>query len=194
MVNLKRVFLNAFEMLLKLPFLLRALLPKSTSPRQQQQLRDNPPLKHGRTMEDFVRGVARQFETPLEPSTMLTVSYLLLEQFGNRLQDSSVCMLPSYNHILPSGNEKGTVLVLDVGGSTLRVALVELCGRQSGTEPMRILKMESWRIDGPTRALKGDAFFDWMAARTSEMLGESKHIHNNDAPLPIGLAWSFPVE
>jgi hexokinase len=194
MVNLRRVFLNAFEMLLKLPFLLHALLPKPTPPKQQQQLRDSILLKHGRTMEDFVREVTRLFEAALHPPTLLAMSNQLQVQFRKRLQDSSACMLPSYNHTLPSGDEKGTVLALDVGGSTLRVALVELCGRQSVTEPMRILEMQSWRIDSSTRALKGDAFFDWIAARISEMLKQGKHIHSKDAPLPIGLTWSFPVE
>ncbi|KAI9766417.1 MAG: hypothetical protein M1840_006523 [Geoglossum simile] len=195
MVDLKRILLNAFEMLLKLPFLLHALLPKSTPLRQhQQQLRDSILLKHGRTMEDFVREVTRLFEAQLHPPALLAISNELQVQFRNRLQDSSACMLPSYNHTLPSGNERGTILALDVGGSTLRVALVELCGRQSLIEPMRILEMRSWTIDSSTRALKSDAFFDWIAAKVSEMLEKDKHIHSNDAPLPIGLTWSFPVE
>ncbi|KAH0542841.1 hypothetical protein FGG08_002795 [Glutinoglossum americanum] len=183
-------------MLLKLPFLLHALFPKSTPPRQQQQqqLCDNVLLKHCQTMEDFVREVVRLFEAPLRPSALLAMSNQLLVQFRKRLQDCSTCMLPSYNYTLPIGNEKGTYLALDVGGSTLRVALVELCGRTSVGEPMCIKRMESWRIDGSIKALKGDAFFDWMAARIEEMLGQSKHVYEGNAPLPIGLAWSFPVE
>jgi hexokinase len=194
MVNFTQVFFNVFEMLLKLPFLLHALFPKSTSLKQQQQLRDDVLLKHSRTMEDFMHEVVRLFGAPLHPSVLLAMSNQLQIQFRKRLQDCSTCMLPSYNHTLPSGNEKGTYLALDVGGSTLRVALVELCGRWSVGEPMRIKAMESWSIDEPIKALEGDAFFDWMAARIEEMLRQGKHTHDGDAPLSTGLAWSFPVE
>ncbi|KAH0558516.1 hypothetical protein GP486_004824 [Trichoglossum hirsutum] len=194
MVSFRRVLSNVFEMLLKFPLLLHALFPKPTSSKRQQQLRDDGLLKHGRTMEDFMHEVARLFEAPLHPSVLLAMSNQLQIQFRKRLQDCSTCMLPSYNHTLPSGNEKGAYLALDVGGSTLRVALVELCGRLSVGEPMRIKAVESWSIDGPIKALEGDAFFDWMAARIEEMLGQDKHMHVGDTPLPTGLAWSFPVE
>lgn len=76
-------------------------------------------------------------------------------------------MLPSYNHALPTGKETGTFLALDVGGSTFRVALIELGGREEG---MKIVSSTSMVIDEEVKALQGTDFFDWMAKRIDKFL------------------------
>jgi hexokinase len=101
-------------------------------------------------------------------------------------------MLPSYNHALPAGTEKGTFLALDVGGSTFRVALIELNGRD---DAMRIVKVASSQIDNMVKLLEGTQFFDWMAQRIDEMLREvDTDYGRGDVPLAMGLSWSFPIE
>ncbi|KAI9826500.1 MAG: hypothetical protein M1819_007349 [Sarea resinae] len=126
---------------------------------------------------------------------MLDMSRQLQDQFKDRLQSSGSCMLPSYSHTLPSGEERGTFLALDVGGSTLRVALVELSGRRVAGNPMTILGIDSFRIGEQQRRLEGVAFFDWMAERIAEMLGKyGSGRATGSTPLSTGLAWSFPIE
>lgn len=104
-------------------------------------------------------------------------------------------MLPSYNHTLPSGDEQGSYLAIDVGGSNLRVALVKLCGRQVNGGEMRIVKMFNYRIDESVRSLRGREFFDWMADRIEESISDPE-IYKAHGPgtYAIGVAWSFPVE
>jgi len=146
-------------------------------------------------MDDFLREVKRLFEAPLQPSNLLTISGKLQEQFKQKLQSSNICMLPSYNHTLPSGHERGTYLALDVGGSTFRVALVDLHGKESGEEAMRIAKMATYKIDNSVRDLKGGAFFDWMAEKIKEVVADPEVQKNHgNSTLPMGLAWSFPIE
>lgn len=106
-------------------------------------------------------------------------------------------MLPSYNHKLPSGQETGRYLAVDVGGSTLRVALVELRGRAehvSGRES-EIVSLKSYPIDTDIKNLRGVAFFDWMAAKIVETLGLQEGRVNGAAAsaVPMALAWSFPI-
>lgn len=105
-------------------------------------------------------------------------------------------MLPSYQHTLPTGFETGDFLALDVGGSTFRVALVRLSGKkENGRSDMQIRRIRSVVIDEKIRGLQGEAFFDWMADRIADMLAEYNHINGTtNARLPMGLAWSFPVE
>jgi hexokinase len=147
-------------------------------------------------MEDFLRDMKRAFEGHLSGPGLLAMSSKLQEQFKPKLQSSNICMLPSYIHTLPSGKETGTYLALDVGGSTFRVAAVQLYGRNNGHEKsMEILEMKSFRIDNLVKALKGHAFFSWMADRIGEVLEmpsvEQAHGSNT---VTMGLAWSFPVE
>lgn len=158
-----------------------------------------PKRKHDvkdKRMEDFLRDMKRAFESHLKGPSLLGMSSKLQEQFRPKLQSSNICMLPSYIHTLPTGKEKGTYLALDVGGSTFRVAAVQLYGRNNGhKQSMDILKMKSFRIDNLVKALKGHSFFDWMAERIAEVLNEPivQRAHG-EKTVAMGLAWSFPVE
>lgn len=145
-----------------------------------------------RSLDDFAVEVESLFTAPLSTSEMIDMSEKIRAQFRHCLQSSPCCMLPSYTHALPSGSEKGTYLALDVGGSTFRVALIELYGRE---EEMRIVKVSSSHIDNSVKLLEGTRFFDWMAENIDTMLKEvGAEYGRGDAALPIGLSWSFPID
>lgn len=93
--------------------------------------------------------------------------------------------------MLPSGTEKGTYLALDVGGSTFRVALIEL----RGNGDMEIVRVKSDYIDNDVKQLEGTLFFDWMAEKIAATLGEvDANYGRQSTPLSMGLSWSFPIE
>jgi hexokinase len=145
-----------------------------------------------RSLDELAQEIDRLFSAPLGLQNMLAMSERIREQFKTCLQTSPFCMLPSYNHALPTGNEKGTYLALDVGGSTFRVALIELCGREGG---MRILQVTSSPIDNVVKLLEGTAFFDWMAEQIDSMLaGVGAQYGREETPLAMGLSWSFPID
>jgi hexokinase len=135
---------------------------------------------------------------------LLSFSQQIQTECRERLAESDISMLPSYQHTLPTGEERGDFLALDVGGSTLRVALIRLDGKGrdgddgSSDDGMEIRRTRKFDINEKIRKLQGEAFFDWMAARIEEMLLEHGHIPVDGvtptSPLPMGLAWSFPVE
>jgi hexokinase len=191
MFELWQLLTAALDHIVMLPSLIHAVFPSLQS---QKHMHDVvTPYDH--TMDDFLRDVKRQFEAPIKAGTMLVMSSKLQEQFKQKLDASHISMLPSYNHTLPTGQERGTYLALDVGGSTFRVALVELTGRSSDKESMRIIKMRSERIDNRVKALQGVAFFDWMAEKISDTLEDSDiRAAHGTSTLAMGLAWSFPVE
>lgn len=172
-----------------LPSPIHAVLPPS--------LPDSPKRVHNvvracdLSMDDFLRDVQRQFEAPLRPERLLQMSARLQDQFSQKLNSSSMCMLPSYNHSLPTGHESGTYLALDVGGSTFRVALVQL-----GSKRMELVTIFCFPINNAVRALEGAAFFDWMADRIADtLLDPQVQAHVDCATtLPMGVAWSFPIE
>lgn len=149
-----------------------------------------------KSMEEFTAEVRALFGQPLDLDRLLQYSGRLLEEYKEKLQSSSISMLPSYQHTLPTGFEKGDFLALDVGGSTFRVALIRLCGKkENGESDMQIRRIRNVVIDKKIRDFQGEAFFDWMAERIADMLAEYNHINGTiDARLPMGLAWSFPVE
>ncbi|TDZ33879.1 Hexokinase-1 [Colletotrichum spinosum] len=145
-----------------------------------------------RTIGEFVREAEDLLLGPLEGDGLLQLSNALKAQFRDKLQTSEACMLPSYNHQLPGGHETGQYLALDVGGSTLRVALVELRGRHANGCESEIVRMSSFKIDNDIKNLEGMAFFDWMAERILDTI--SKDGEDPTRPMPTALAWSFPIE
>ena len=147
-----------------------------------------------RSIRDFEQEIRSQFTGHLTDATLLHLSNQLQQSYREKLQSSPQCMLPSFNHTLPSGKETGTFLVLDVGGSTFRTALVSLSGRGNGLDGMRIVRMTSTIIDEKVRALNGTDFFNWMASRIKETLKDGPEVSVVDGQLPIGLSWSFPIE
>jgi hexokinase len=146
-------------------------------------------------MDDLLHEIQRLLEAPLGLEKMLDMSTKLQDQFAPKMQSSDICMLPSYNHKLPSGLERGTYLALDVGGSTFRIALVELNGRQPGAKNMRIVVMKNYKIDEKVRQRRGNEFFEWMADKIQQALTDPQlRISTDTGSFPMGLAWSFPVE
>lgn len=141
-------------------------------------------------MDKLLHDVRALFEAPLRPDRLHAMSEQLQAEFRTKLQSSNICMLPSFHHTLPTGTESGDFLALDVGGSTFRIALVRLDGKDSAENGMHIRKMKSFVIDKCIRDLKGKAFFDWMAVKIEEVLGADQ---NATTPLSMAMAWSFPI-
>ena len=173
--------------------LLRSLICPSSSP--VHNLRDAADMAVPRSLANLEKEVHDLFLTPINLLQMLSMSSALRRQYRAKLKESSECMLPSYNHESPTGTEQGNYLALDVGGSTLRVAIVQLKGRYRAEEAMSIGKMHVSPIDKAVRSLPGPMFFDWMAQRVEAMLREAGHgTEPTHRPMPLGLTWSFPIE
>ncbi|OHE91305.1 hexokinase [Colletotrichum orchidophilum] len=144
------------------------------------------------TIEEYLKEAEHLLLGPLLDDGLLELSNALKAQFRDKLQTSMACMLPSYNHQLPGGHEVGQYLAVDVGGSTLRIALVELRGRNAVGQESEIVRMSSFKIDNDIRNLEGMAFFDWMAERILDMVSQDGQ--DPSRSMPMALAWSFPIE
>lgn len=145
------------------------------------------------SLDLLAQEVHRLCATPLvHQRSMIAMSDQIRDQLRAALHASPVCMLPSFTHALPTGTEQGTFLAVDVGGSTCRVALVQLHGRGQ----VSVVRETAAVIDNPVKALEGTLFFDWMATRIDDMLLQVDASYGRDPaqPLSMGLSWSFPVE
>ncbi|ETN42920.1 uncharacterized protein HMPREF1541_02078 [Cyphellophora europaea CBS 101466] len=155
---------------------------------------DMSPQHPMRSLQSLADEVDRVFRYPCSIRRMLQMSSAIKSQYRDKLQRSDACMLPSFCHAMPTGQETGTFIALDVGGSTFRVALVELHGRSSVSDSMTIHHMTSSKIDEPIRRLRGIQFFDWMAGRIEAMLLECPPSQPRSETIALGLTWSFPIE
>ncbi|GBF62750.1 hexokinase [Trichophyton mentagrophytes] len=167
----------------------------NTSKTSKTSCEKRPSLRR-RSLDDLAADVQRQFTSHLSTARLAAMAAGIRLQLDRCAKSSPVCMLPSFNHTLPCDNERGTFLALDVGGSTFRVALVELAGRGA----MHIRRIASSAIDEQVKMLEGRAFFDWIALRILDMLqdgeeaGDEGYGRDSSSPLAMGLSWSFPID
>jgi hexokinase len=197
MSDLRKSFLAAIvKSLIRGKSLIQAILSYWISPLGIKIITETRATKTPtKSVQEFLKEAEAALIGPVSGDGLLELSAGLKRQFTERLLTDSQCMIPSYVHQLPSGLESGKYLALDVGGSTLRVALVELVGSDVASRRVSdIVSLRSFTIDSSVKQLEGLAFFDWMAARIVETLSIKGEKQVGSKPLPIALSWSFPVE
>jgi hexokinase len=196
MTSLREAFMAAIKSLLRGKSIIQALLAFWISPAGVKSANRRPKRDgYRRSAQDFLKEAEELLLSPIEADRLKELARKLKDQFSDRLQTNLACMLPSYNHQLPNGDEHGQYLALDVGGSTLRVALVELRGREARGSESGIVRIDSFKISQDTKSLEGMAFFDWMAERVHETVSKAVAKENSpEKPILMGLAWSFPIE
>ncbi|KAK0742492.1 hypothetical protein B0T21DRAFT_283114 [Apiosordaria backusii] len=201
MASLRDLLLAAIKSLLRgrsffQAFLARWTTSSTRSPPASHDVNEESGKYDSISIAKFLAEVERLLLGPTKPDKLRNLSQKLKLEFREGLLSNPACMLPSYHTELPTGDESGQYLAVDVGGSTLRVALVNLKGRDSsGCPESLIVSIDTFSIDNDIRALKGKAFFDWMAEKIHQTVAQdSKRGHSPDQPLLLGLSWSFPIE
>jgi hexokinase len=198
MLKVRQAFIAAIiKSLLRTKSLLQTILNIWIAPSvpRKENVESEEVRGRKKTREEFLEDIERLFNKEVRTERLLLLSRGLRAEFEGSLLDNPLNMLPSYNHQLPTGDECGKYLALDVGGSTFRVALVELSGRKNVGKESRLLSSRSVKIDNSVRQLEGIAFFDWLACRIAETLsGQTEGHEGPGSPLSMGLAWSFPIE
>ena len=120
--------------------------------------------------------------------------------FNHIAAHSSTQFLPTPIISLPSGSETGTFLALDLGGSNLRVAIVELLGCDVDGR-LRITLQENWLIPEPLKRGAAEALFSWVAQRMAGIveayvgaLVDEEREEVLREGIPVGVAFSFPMQ
>lgn len=97
--------------------------------------------KHSDDHQKDVDDRTSLFTHNLNDSILTSQSNLLLQDFKDSLEHSKITMLPNFD-INPTGREFGNFLCIDLGGSTLRIAVVEIKGERKESLDLDILKAD----------------------------------------------------
>lgn len=197
MSTFRKAFVNAIvKSLLRGKSLIQAILAYWVSPLMPNAAVNGEIVGQKRkSLQDFLKDAEAALLGPISGEGLVQLSANFKTQFIEGLRTNKQCMLPSYSHQLPLGEEAGQFVALDVGGSTLRVALVELRGRDvEESKQTEILSMRNFRIGKDIKDLEGMEFFYWMATKIGETLAAGLKQPTSDKVIPAALAWSFPIE
>ncbi|VDK85872.1 unnamed protein product [Litomosoides sigmodontis] len=101
-------------------------------------------------------------------------------------ENSTVSMLPSFVPELPDGTEEGRFIAMDLGGTNLRVMLMDITpGEELQTQQFNT-RIPNWAMRGT-----GEQLFDYITKCLAEFLIE-KGIQNDG--LPVGFTFSYPCD
>ena len=145
----------------------------------------------------FFDNVESSFQHGLNIETLYIQSCELAQSLKANLSDTeSLSMLPSFIDRAPSGKEEGSVITLDIGGSTMRVALIKLNPTaNSVADRLKVERKQQWLIEQCVKELYADRFFDWIAQNVKTFFeNQGMTIDGELSSIPLGLVWSFPLE
>lgn len=142
-------------------------------------------------LEDFL------FPLSIDPSTLRQLSHDLSQTYQELALNSSDQFLATPVYILPSGQETGSVLAIDIGGSNLRVGFVELLGDSRVGRSFD----RSWPIGDHFKVDKPEDLFAWIGDCVAEVVRACFVARTMEGPgphvlgdvIPLGIAWSFPL-
>lgn len=145
----------------------------------------------------LVGSVVQSFTQSATKANLQKQSEHLYSDFNSALFDNSkICMLPNYN-ISPTGQEYGQFLVIDLGGSTLRIGVIDIAKPSSTEESDRSSRIntiveKSWIIPNDFKVIDYE-FFQYIGARIKEII-ESQNVLDIKSVVKTGITWSFPLE
>lgn len=160
-----------------------------------------------------------EFLTPLAVDE--AVLYKLARRFSQVYRQLALTseqqFLPTPVTRLPSGNETGRYLAIDVGGSNLRVAFIELLGESKDSEhqsadtpnePQKTIRKAQrqrvrrtlekiWPIGEHLKMDKAEDLFAWIGDCIAEVVAESLMSDETKNKIPeeldMGITFSFPM-
>jgi hexokinase len=139
------------------------------------------------TPDNFLSHLDRIFSVTIHDAREIIAAFH--EEMGSGLagMESSLKMLPSFVGP-PKGTEKGRYLVLDLGGTNIRVLAVELEGRGNAC----ISAVSRSVIPQEMMCGAGDALFDYIAECVRLFFEE--HCSVRQRTWDLAFTFSFPVE
>ena len=169
-----------------------------------------PPDDQEQDLEDFVRPLH------IDDATIHSLAYQFSKVYKELALTSDEQFLPTPVTKLPQGHETGQFLAIDVGGTNLRVAFIELLGdaddklptnngedrsretiRNAQRPRVRRTLEKAWPIGEHLKIDKTEDLFAWIGDCIAEVVGDRL---SSDAgkverleELDLGITFSFPM-
>lgn len=169
-----------------------------------------PPDDREQELNDFVKPLR------IDDALVHTLAYDFSKVYKELALKSDEQFLPTPVTTLPTGHETGQFLAIDVGGTNLRVAFIELLGdaddrgvtangeersretiRNAQRPRVRRTLEKAWPIGEHLKIDKTEDLFAWIGDCIAEVVGDrlSADAGKVDAPeeLNMGITFSFPM-
>ncbi|KAL4878922.1 hypothetical protein BJY04DRAFT_194892 [Aspergillus karnatakaensis] len=165
-------------------------------------------LEHQRKVDEFMSPLA------LDEAVLYKLARRLSSVYRKLALESDQQFLPTPVSKLPSGLETGRYLAIDVGGTNLRVAFIELLGdtadpdmerthaserplRKAQTQRVKRTLEKAWPIQEHLKKDQAEDLFAWIGDCIAEVVAESLSSDATKGSVPeeleMGITFSFPI-
>ncbi|KAL3467903.1 hypothetical protein BJX64DRAFT_299128 [Aspergillus heterothallicus] len=165
-------------------------------------------MEHQRKVDDFLSPLA------LDEAILYRLARRLSTVYRKLALESDQQFLPTPVSKLPTGLETGRYLAIDVGGTNLRVAFIELLGetadpdmartraserplRKAQTQRVKRTLEKAWPIQEHLKMDKAEDLFAWIGDCIAEVVAESLSSDATKGAVPeeleMGITFSFPI-
>lgn len=138
-------------------------------------------------MDCFIEEIISELTLPVPKLQELSLRFEEELENGLLRPDAMLKMLPTFVFALPTGSEVGKYLTVDLGGTNLRVALVDLLGNHKYS-----IRKDSWPIPDSLKSGHGTKIFTFIAQKIEEFLAHPEI--EAELPLKLGFTFSFPIQ
>jgi hexokinase len=125
----------------------------------------------------------------------------IVQQFRKELDEGlakheqNIAMHQTWVHSLPSGNERGTFLTLDLGGTNLRVCQITLHGHSKQGQEKTELKQEQYKLPAELKTGDANSLWDFIAGKLEDFVKKMglRNNYTKENPMPLGFTFSYPA-
>ncbi|KAK2460019.1 hypothetical protein APHAL10511_007942 [Amanita phalloides] len=143
-----------------------------------------------KTMADHLRRLESIFTLTPQRMRMIVEAFKEALELGLEQPGQTVPMLPTYVFGWPTGQEKGDFLAMDLGGTNLRVCLVNVQGNGKFE-----ITQTKYRLTEEQKHDEGQKLFDFCAECLKTFINTNFAEENALKPgeiLPLGFTFSYP--
>jgi hexokinase len=107
----------------------------------------------------------------------------------------NIAMHQTWVHHLPSGNERGTFLTLDLGGTNLRVCEITLHGHEKEGKEKTQLNQQQYKLPEELKKGEADALWNFIAEKLEDFVKQKGLVNSftKQNPMPLGFTFSYPA-
>ncbi|KAF2172548.1 hypothetical protein M409DRAFT_17778 [Zasmidium cellare ATCC 36951] len=150
----------------------------------------------------YLASIKQELERPLDRTNLLRASARLAKEIkAHCAQPNTTATFPSSTRVRIANSQAttGEFVCLEVGGSTLRCAIVDLQHTPDTDEvanktTLKTLETQAWNITEKVKLLPGSDFFGWIARNVASWMGslQVEETKTQAACWRLCLTWSFP--
>lgn len=134
-----------------------------------------------------IRRLEDQFTVPKEKLKAITSHFVKELEKGLSVEGGSIPMNPTWCMSFPTGDEQGTFLALDMGGTNLRVCEIILTEEKSEFDIIQ----SKYKMPEELKSGTAEELWEYIADCLLQFI--EAHHGNDTSELPLGFTFSYPA-